>query len=124
MIKGGVATPLVRSGGGPFWVVPANAGPRTMDYEALFNAAITTTTDGIRTFAGTTDDGFWIDLGGAFDTLNTHKSPPVLSAAEDAAYVNLASDTVSGYVQIGNSPSITPAGGTRQRKPFGLFAVR
>ena len=40
---------------------------------------------GIRLFAGTTDDAFWIDLGGAFDTLNTSKSPPVLSAAEDAA---------------------------------------
>jgi hypothetical protein len=48
-------------------------------------------------FAGTTDDPFWIDLGGAFDTLNTSKAPPVLSAAEDAAYVNLAADTLSGY---------------------------
>jgi len=97
MIKGGVTTQLSNSSGGSLFVVPANVGPRTMDYNALFNAGIYTTTAGIRTFAGTTDDGFWIDLGGAFDTLNTHKSPPVLSAAEDAAYVNLASDTVSGY---------------------------
>jgi hypothetical protein len=43
------------------------------------------------------DDPFWIDLGGAFDTLNTSKAPPVLSPAEDAAFVNLAADTVSGY---------------------------
>ncbi len=97
MIKGGVATPLVKLGGGSFFAVPANVGPRTMDYNALFNAGISMATNGIRTFAGTTDDGFWIDLGGAFDTLNTHKSPPILSAAEDASYVNLASDTVSGY---------------------------
>jgi hypothetical protein len=51
----------------------------------------------VKVFAGTVDDPFWIDLGGAFDTLNTSKAPPVLSAAEDAANVNLATDTVSGY---------------------------
>jgi hypothetical protein len=79
------------------YAVPANVGPRTMDYSALFNAGITSLPGGIKTFAGTTDDAFWIDLGGAFDTLNTSKAPPVLSPAEDAAPVNLASDTVSGY---------------------------
>src|SRR5262249_44745440 len=72
--------------------------PRTMDYNALFNQAIyTTNTPNVRVFAGTVDDPFWIDLGGAFDTLNTHKSPPVLSPAEDAAFVNLSSDTLSGF---------------------------
>jgi uncharacterized protein DUF4331 len=96
MIKAGVATPI--TGTGSFFVVPANVGPRTMDYNALFNAGIyATTTAGVKVFAGTTDDPFWIDLGGAFDTLNTSKAPPILSAAEDAAYVNLSSDTVSGY---------------------------
>jgi hypothetical protein len=73
VVKGGMATKL---SGGPFYAVPANPGPRTMDYDALFGQAIYSTNDGIRTFAGTTDDAFWIDLGGAFDTLNTHKSPP------------------------------------------------
>jgi hypothetical protein len=97
MIKGGVTTPLSRSGGGPFYAVPANVGPRTMDYTALFNAGIHATTNGLNVFAGTTDDAFWIDLGGAFDTLNTSVAPPVLSPAQDAALVNLASDTVSGY---------------------------
>ena len=53
--------------------------------------------DSIKVFAGTTDDAFWIDLGGAFDTLNTSVQPPVLTAAQDAANVNLAADTVSGY---------------------------
>jgi uncharacterized protein DUF4331 len=73
-------------------------GPRTMDYNALFNAATySATMPNVKMFAGTVDDPFWIDLGGAFDTLNTHKSPPVLSAAEDAALVNLSADTVSGY---------------------------
>jgi hypothetical protein len=96
MVKGGVSTPI--TGAGPFFAVPANVGPRTMDYNALFNQGIyTTNAANVRVFAGTTDDAFWIDLGGAFDTLNTSKAPPVLSAAEDAALVNLASDYVSGY---------------------------
>ena len=41
MIKGGVSTPI--TGTGPLYVVPTNVGPRTMDYTALFNAAIYTT---------------------------------------------------------------------------------
>lgn len=99
MVKGGVVT---TSTGATFYAVPANVGPRTMDYGALFNAGIYTLNLGIggdtgKVFAGTTDDAFWSDLGGAFDTLNTSKSPPVLSVAEDAAYVNLAADTLSGY---------------------------
>jgi hypothetical protein len=95
MIKGGIATPV--GGARPFYAVPANVGPRTMNYMSLFNAGTYSTPTGINLFAGFTDDPFWIDLGGAFDTLNTSKSPPVLSPAEDAANVNLASDTVSGY---------------------------
>jgi len=50
----------------------------------------------VKTFAGTVDDPFWIDLGGAFDTLNTHASP-VPSPSQDAANANISSDTVSGY---------------------------
>jgi hypothetical protein len=95
MIKGGSVGPLTT--GGPYYAVPTNVGPRTMNYDSLFNQGIYTVANGVRLFAGTVDDPFWIDLGGSFDTLNTHKSPPILSAAEDAAYVNLASDTVSGY---------------------------
>jgi hypothetical protein len=97
MIANGVATTLTEAGGNPLYAVPANVGPRTMNYEALYTAGTYTLSNGIDVFAGTTDDGFWIDLGGAFDTLNTSKAPPVLSAAEDAALVNLAADTVSGY---------------------------
>ncbi|MBI2528233.1 MAG: DUF4331 domain-containing protein [Candidatus Rokubacteria bacterium] len=98
MVKGGVATPITRAAGGPFFAVPANVGPRTMDYTALFNAGIhTTTTPNVKVFAGTTDDAFWIDLGGAFDTFNTSKAPPILSVSDDAAVQNFAADTVSGY---------------------------
>ena len=93
----GHSTELTSLTGDPFFAVPANVGPRTMDYDALFAAGTYDTGDGIKVFAGTTDDAFWIDLGGAFDTLNTSLAPPVLSASQDAANSNLASDTVSGY---------------------------
>ncbi|MBI4527706.1 MAG: DUF4331 domain-containing protein [Deltaproteobacteria bacterium] len=98
MIKGGVATELT-SPTGSFFAVPANVGPRTMDYGALFNQATYSLAGGIKVFAGTTDDAFWIDLGGAFDTLNVRAAiaPGVLSPAQDAALVNIAPDTVSGY---------------------------
>jgi hypothetical protein len=93
MVKGGVATSL----GTGFFVVPANVGPRTMDYDALFSQGIHSTgASNIRTFAGTTDDAFWIDLGGAFDTFNT-SIVPVLSPVQDAALQNFAADSVSGY---------------------------
>jgi hypothetical protein len=99
MVKGGVATELSSATGGPFYAVPANVGPRTMDYGALFNQAVYTAPPDFMVFAGTTDDGFWIDLGAAFDTLNLRSAiaPGVLSPAQDAALVNIASDTVSGY---------------------------
>jgi hypothetical protein len=85
--------------GRPLFAVPANVGPRTMDYGALFQQGIYTLPSGIRVFAGTTDDAFWIDLGGAFDTFNlrTSVAPGVLSPAQDAALENFAADTVSGY---------------------------
>jgi hypothetical protein len=97
MIKG-VATPI--TGAGPFFAVPENVGPRTMDYTALFNAGTyTTSTPGVKVFAGTVDDPFWIDLGATFDTLNLRSTvaPGVLSPAQDASNQNFASDTVSGY---------------------------
>ncbi|MBL8234388.1 MAG: DUF4331 domain-containing protein [Bryobacterales bacterium] len=97
MVKDRRATPI--RGDGTFFAVPNNAGPRTMDYDALFTAGNFKAQDGVRVFAGTTDDAFWIDLGGAFDTLNLRSTvgPGVLSAAQDASPVNVAADTVSGY---------------------------
>ena len=84
---------LKQAGGGPLFAVPSNVGPRTMDYAALFDAGTYTigpsgggSCDGIKIWAGTADDPFWIDLGGAFDTLNTsiladpeprHRMPPI-----------------------------------------------
>ncbi len=101
MVKGGVATSLTSADGSPFYAVPANVGPRTMDYAALFEKGTYKLPGGISVFAGTVDDPFWIDLGGAFDTLNLRTLgsgvPGILTDAEDAAGRNFATDTVSGY---------------------------
>ena len=101
MIENGVAQELTNPDGGPFYAVPANAGARTMDYGALFDAATYDLGNGVNVFAGTVDDPFWIDLGAAFDTANFRTLstgvPGVLSDEEDAAEQNFASDTVSGY---------------------------
>ncbi|MFP5299537.1 MAG: DUF4331 domain-containing protein, partial [Actinomycetota bacterium] len=50
-------------------VPPNNIGPRsTPNYEALADAAIVDL-DGVRTFAGQRDEGFYVDVGSAFDLL-------------------------------------------------------
>ncbi len=100
LVKGGVSTPILNATGGPFFAVPANVGPRTMDYPTLFaKGTYTTNVPGVKVFAGTTDDPFWIDLGAAFDTLNlrTAVNGGVLTPAQDASLTNVASDAVSGY---------------------------
>jgi len=101
MITGRRAIELENADGSPLFVVPGNAGPRTMDYEALFASGTYNLENGISVFAGTTDDPFWIDLGAAFDTANFRTLgsgvPGVLTASEDQAKQNFASDTVSGF---------------------------
>jgi len=87
----------------PLYAVPVNAGPRTVDYNALFEASIYSdlNLEGVSVFAGTVDDPFFIDLGAAFDTANFRTLgsgvPGVLTDDEDIAVLNFASDTVSGY---------------------------
>jgi len=104
MIKDGDAVPIRNSDGSPFYAVPANAGPRTINYGDLYAAGTYTDTNkGISVFSGTVDDPFFIDLGAAFDTGNFRLLeggtgvPGVLSAGQDAANENFAPDTVSGY---------------------------
>jgi hypothetical protein len=101
MINNGVSTALTNLTGAPMIAVPSNVGPRTMpNYPALAAQGIYDLQDGIRVFAGTVDDPFYIDLGAAFDSLNfrTGAGGGVLSAAADADdHANTASDFVSGY---------------------------
>ncbi len=101
MVRGNKKVELENADGSPFFAVPGNAGPRTMNYEALFDQGTYHLDDGVSVFAGTTDDAFWIDLGAAFDTANFRTLgsgvPGVLTTMEDTAQENFASDTVSGY---------------------------
>ena len=100
IVKNGVSTPVTNASGSAFFAVPANVGPRTMDYQALFHKGIySTNLPDVKVFAGTTDDPFWADLGAAFDTLNLRSAVGggVLSPFQDASLQNFASDTLSGY---------------------------
>ncbi|MER2602958.1 MAG: DUF4331 domain-containing protein, partial [Candidatus Competibacter phosphatis] len=85
--------------------VPTNVGPRTMpDYARLAEQGIYDLEKGVRVFAGTVDDPFWIDLGAAFDSLNFRNLPQgtgiagVLTPDQDADDTrNFASDDVAGF---------------------------
>src|SRR6201998_814143 len=69
MIKSGVASDLTN--GRTLFAVPSNVGPLTMPkYGDLFDQGIYELCDGVRVFAGTVDDPFYIDLGAAFDSFN------------------------------------------------------
>jgi hypothetical protein len=98
MIKNGKATNL--NNGQVLYAVPSNVGPLTMpSYQTLFNQGIYSLGSGIRVWAGTADDPFFIDLGAAFDSLNFRSGVgPVLSEAIDADNThNYAPDAVGGY---------------------------
>ena len=106
--------PLRSADGSLMFAVPSNVGPRTMpDYPSLVAQGIYALDRGVKVFAGTTDDAFWIDLGAAFDSLNfrvlpgvdvngaagfgSTGVPAVMTDAQDAATTNFVSDSVSGY---------------------------
>src|SRR6266581_4928391 len=98
MVKNGKPTDL--TGGKTLFAVPSNVGPRTMpEYESLFGQGIYELGGGMRVFAGTVDDPFFIDLGAAFDSLNFRMGVGgVLPASEDADDThNYAPDAVAGF---------------------------
>jgi hypothetical protein len=82
------------------YAVPSNVGPLTMpNYGALASQGIYPLANGGNVFAGQRDDSFYIDLGAAFDTLNLRRTPPILTAAEDANDVvnPFGNDALSGF---------------------------
>ena len=101
----GIWQNVLTSGSRKLFAVPANVGPRTMpDYANLARQGIHDLGSGVKVFAGTVDDPFYIDLGAAFDTLNFRPSafatgvPAVLSDDQDGLdSANFASDAVAGY---------------------------
>src|SRR5579884_37958 len=113
-------------GMGTMFAVPSNVGPRTMpDYESLAEKGIYPLSNGGRVFAGQRDESFYIDLGGAFDTLNLHVSP-ILSAADDANdNQNLAADSFSGFNvnTIAIEVPISEVMGKNGNKVIGAYAT-
>src|SRR5246500_4757557 len=98
MIKNGVATDLTN--GQTLFAVPSNVGPLTMPkYRDLFNQGIYDLGNGLRVFAGTVDDPFYIDLGAAFDSFNFRMGVGgILTPAVDADDThNYAPDAVAGF---------------------------
>ena len=99
MLKNGVPTDL--TGGRKLFAVPTNVGSRTMpNYSALYNQGQYALGNGVRVFAATINDPFFIDLGAAFDSLHFRQKAGggVLSAAQDADDThNYAPDAVAGY---------------------------
>jgi hypothetical protein len=92
------------TGSRKLFAVPTNVGPRTMpDYPSLARQGIFSLDNGIRVFAGTVDDPFYIDLGGTFDTLNLRGNFPsgttgVLTDSQDRNdRMNFGPDSVAGY---------------------------
>ncbi|HXP84200.1 MAG TPA: DUF4331 domain-containing protein [Bryobacteraceae bacterium] len=87
--------------GQTLYAVPSNAGPRTMpNYNALRQQGVYTLSNGIRVFAGTVADPFFIDLGAAFDSLNFRMASGggVLPASIDGDDANNYSpNTLAGY---------------------------
>ena len=87
--------------GQTLYAVPTNVGPRTMpNYTALRQQGLYTLSNGIRVFAGTVADPFFVDLGAAFDSLNfrTSAGGGVLSAAVDADDThNYAPNALAGF---------------------------
>jgi hypothetical protein len=83
------------------FAVPSNVGPRTMpDYNALRAQGVYELPNGVRVFAGTVADPFFIDLGAAFDSLNFRMAAGggVLAANVDADDKNnYAPNTLAGF---------------------------
>jgi hypothetical protein len=98
MIKNGKTTCI--SCGQTLFAVPSNVGPKTMpDYSSLFSQGIYSLEDGVKVWAGTADDPFFIDLGATFDSLNFRAGvAPILPAHIDADdRHNYAPDAVGGF---------------------------
>ena len=83
------------------FAVPSNVGPRTMpNYAALRAQGVYDLGNGVRTFAGTVADPFFIDLGAAFDSLNFRMAVGggVVSADIDGDDThNYAPNTLAGF---------------------------
>jgi hypothetical protein len=111
--------------GGFLKVPPYNIGPKsTPNYEALADAAIFTTDDGTRIFAGPRDDSFYIDVGGFFDLLTIRRPPGNMGGGIDGLS-NLNVHTIALQIPMARltASGAMPSGPTDPNAIIGVWST-
>ena len=103
---------------------PNNIGERTTpNYEAaLGQPAVYSLPNGGRVFAGQRDEGFYIDVGGAFDTLKL-KSIAATGGVDSTAGFNVSTIAIEVPIQELTRSGNVPAGPTAPDAVIGVWAV-
>ncbi len=103
---------------------PNNIGERTTpNYEtALAQPAVYPLPNGGRVFAGQRDEGFYIDVGGVFDTLKL-KSIGVTDGVDSTAGFNVSTIAIEVPIQELTRSGAVPAGPTAPDAVIGVWAV-
>ncbi len=112
VIAGGLVTP------------PNNIGERTTpNYEtALAQAAIYDLPNGGRVFAGQRDEGFYIDVGGVFDTLKL-KSIAATGGVDSTAGFNVNTIAIEVPIQSLTRDGLSPNSPTASNAVIGVWAT-
>jgi len=105
-------------------VPPNNIGERTTpNYEsALGQAAVYSLPNGGKVFAGQRDEGFYIDVGGVFDTLKL-KSIAATGGVDSTAGFNVSTIAIEVPIQELTRTGAVPAGPTAADAVIGIWAT-
>ena len=105
-------------------VPPNNIGERTTpNYEnVLGQPAVYSLPNGGKVFAGQRDEGFYIDVGGVFDTLKL-KSIGATDGADSTAGFNVSTIAIEVPIQELTRTGAVPAGPTASDAVVGVWAV-
>jgi len=103
---------------------PSNIGERTTpNYEAaLGQPAIYALPNGGRVFAGQRDEGFYIDVGGVFDTLKL-RSISTDGGVDSTAGFNVNTIAIEVPIQVLTRSGAVPSGPTAADAVIGVWAV-
>jgi hypothetical protein len=130
-VKGGVSTVIATD----LPVAPPNIGPRTSSivYKALYpqntngvydeafmDSFAKPTMGGGMSWAGPTDDGFYVDLGGAFDLANFHSLIMNDTPKDNVAGYNV--HTIALDVPVANIPAADAATDPKDKNLLGTWA--